>query len=192
MISSAKLEDSALPRTPDPELEQRLAKAALRLLDTGGLLAITLRSVAREADTTTPTIYERFTNREKLIEAAKFQAELELLGEVRRCRNITEYVKRVLEYGIQHPQRFELRADTFGFRLATGEPMPVYDLLKEHLGNELRLDGAKREELAMAIASLVLGTARGMIAAGARTPAAQKLHRTCLAAVQVLVKAFSD
>lgn len=181
-----------MPRTPDPKLEERLAKAALRLFDAGGLLAVTMRAVAREAGTTAPTIYERFTNRDKLLDSVKHEAELEALGAVRHARNVTEYVKRSLEFGVQHPHRFELRADTFGSRLGAGQPMPVYELLKEALTKELGIFGAKRDQLAMAIASLVLGTTRGMIAAGSSTPAAKDLSRTCLAALQLLLKAFSD
>ena len=49
-----------MPRTPDPELEDRIVAAAMRLLDRGGEEAITMRAVAQEAGTTTPTIYERF------------------------------------------------------------------------------------------------------------------------------------
>jgi len=56
-----------MPRSPDPALEGRLIAAALRLLDRGGESAITLRAVAKEAGTTTPSIYERFRSREALM-----------------------------------------------------------------------------------------------------------------------------
>ena len=56
-----------MPRTPDPELEDRIVAAAMRLLDRGGEGAITMRAVAAEAGTTTPTIYERFPDREALM-----------------------------------------------------------------------------------------------------------------------------
>jgi len=100
-------------------------------------------------------------------------------------------VKRAVEFSLQHPNRLDLRADIFGSRLAAGQPMPVYHLLKGQLTKEIGVYGARREELAMALASLTFGTARTMIAAGIGTPAAKELLRTCLAAVEVLLKAFS-
>ena len=180
-----------MTRAPDPQLEQRVAKAALRLLDAGGVPAITLRAVAREARTTTPSIYGRFTNRDKLLQSMKHEAGMEAVGAVRRARNTSDFIKRVVEFGLRHPRRFELIADAFGSRLTAGEPMPVYELLKEQLTEETGVQGTKREQLAMAIASLALGTTRGMIAVGNDTPAAKDLRRTCLAALQLLLKAFS-
>jgi AcrR family transcriptional regulator len=182
---------SNLARTPDPELEHRVAQAALRLLDAAGVPAVTMRAVAKEAGTTTPTIYERFEDREKLLEAVVREAELELLDVVRRTSTVSELVKRAVEFSLQHPNRLDLRADIFGSRLAAGQPMPVYHLLKGQLTKEIGVYGARREELAMALASLTFGTARTMIAAGIGTPAAKELLRTCLAAVEVLLKAFS-
>ena len=55
----------------------------------------------------------------------------------------------------------------------------------------LGLRGSKLDDLALAIASLVLGTARGMIAAGTETGSAADLQRTCLAALRLLLRAFS-
>jgi AcrR family transcriptional regulator len=180
-----------LPPKPDPELEQRVAQAALRLLDAGGAAAVTMRAVAKEAGTTTPTIYERFADREKLLEAVTHEAELELLGAVRRAPSVSEWVKRAVEFSLRHPNRLDLNSGTFGFRLSTGQPKPVYHLLKEQLTVEVGVYGAKREELAMAIVSLTVGTARNAIAAGVNTPAAKELLRTCLAAVQAMLRAFS-
>jgi AcrR family transcriptional regulator len=185
------LGDLILPRTPDPELEERVARAALRLLDAGGMPALTMRAVAKEAGTTTPTIYERFADREDLLEAVRGEAELELLGAVRRASSVTELIKGLVEFSLKHPNRLDLRADLFGSRLAAGQPMPVYHLLREQLTREVGVYGARREELAMALASLTIGTARTMIAAGIDTPAAKELQRTCMAAVQLLLKAFS-
>jgi len=181
-----------LTRAPDPQLEQRVAKAALRLLDAGGVPAITLRAVAREARTTTPSIYGRFTNRDKLLQSMKHEAGMEAVGAVRRARNTSDFIKRVVEFGLRHPRRLELIVDAFGSRLAANQqPMPVYELLKEQLTEETGVQGTKREQLAMAVASLALGTTRGMIAAGNDTPMAKDLYRTCLGALQLLLKAFS-
>ena len=56
-----------MPRLPDAALEERIVAAAIRLLDRGGESAITLRAVAKEAGTSTPTIYQRFPDRATLM-----------------------------------------------------------------------------------------------------------------------------
>jgi AcrR family transcriptional regulator len=180
-----------LPRTPDPELEHEVTRAALRLLDTGGLPAVTLRAVAGEAGTTTPTIYERFRDRDELLQSVRQEVERELLAAIGRAQSVSEFIKRCLDYNIRHPYRVQFIAETLGFRLAAGEPTPVYDRLKELLTQDVGVRGNKREQLGMAIASLVMGTARMIVSSGIGTPAAKDFYRTCQSALQLLLKAFS-
>jgi AcrR family transcriptional regulator len=180
-----------LPRTPDPQLEREVTKAAVRLLDAGGISALTLRAVAREAGTTTATIYERFRDREELLQSVGREIELELLAVVGKCNSVRVFIKRFLDYTIQHQHRLLLIAGTFGFRLAAREPTPVYDALKELLTEEVGVHGDKREQLGMAIVSLAMGTARMIIATGNDTAAAKGFSRTCQAALQQLLAAFS-
>ena len=89
---------SILPRKPDPQLEQRVVSAALCLLDAGGLPAITLRAVARQARTTTPIIYERFTNRDKPLQSVRRKGALELVSAVRLVQSIISFVNGLVEF----------------------------------------------------------------------------------------------
>jgi AcrR family transcriptional regulator len=180
-----------VPRAPDPQLEERVRRAALRLLDAGGLPATTMRAVAREAGTSTPTIYERFPDRESLLQSLRQQAELELTHAVVPAKTVNQLVRRLLDSYVEYPYRFELIADTFSFRLTEGYSMPVYELLKQRLTSELGVNGIKRGQLALGILSLILGTARGMIAAGSTTGEAKDLYRTFLGAARMLLAAFS-
>ena len=56
-----------MPRHPDPDLEERVLRAADGLWKRGGEHALTMRAVARAAGTNTPAVYRRFKNREDLI-----------------------------------------------------------------------------------------------------------------------------
>jgi hypothetical protein len=116
---------------------------------------------------------------------------LELVSAVRLAHTISGLFNGLVEFCVQHPQRFELIGDTGCFYPVTGQPMPVYQLLKMQLTKEVGVHGTSREQLAMAITSLALGTIRGMIAAGNHSPAAKELYRTWLAALQHLLKVFS-
>ena len=180
-----------MPRAPDPQLEERVRRAALRLLDAGGVSATTMRAVAREAGTTTPTLYERFPDRERLLQSLRQQTELELTHAVVPAKTVNHLVRRLLDSCVEYPHRFELIADTFSFRLAEGHSMPVYELLKERLTREVGVNGIRREQVALAIASLIVGTARGMIAAGNTTAEAKDLYRTFPGAVRLLLLTFS-
>ena len=56
-----------MPRQPDPDLEDRILKAAQALWKRGGDKALTLRAVARAAGTNTPAVYRRFKDRRDLV-----------------------------------------------------------------------------------------------------------------------------
>jgi AcrR family transcriptional regulator len=180
-----------MPRTPDPGLEGRIVAAALRLLDRGGESAITMRAVAHEAGTTTPTIYERFPNREALLREVANRGTDEVVSALQPLRRVETMALEYLRFSCAHPQRFDLTVETFGSRFVMGEPMPAIDLLKARLTAEIGVNGSKCEDLALAIASLFIGTARGMVAAGSDTHHARELRRASLSALRMLLRAFS-
>ena len=49
-----------MPRHPDPDLEERVLRAADGLWKRGGEHALTMRAVARAAGTNTPAVYRRW------------------------------------------------------------------------------------------------------------------------------------
>lgn len=180
-----------MPRTPDPELEDRIVAAALRLLDRGGDAAVTMRAVASEAATTTPTIYERFQDRDALMLRVVLRVTDEAFAVLQAMRSVEQLFSEFLRFNCQHPLRFNVSVQTFGARRAAGDKMPVFDLLKSRLTEELGVTGNKCEELALAITSLAFGTVRGMVAAGVETHHASELRRASLSALRLLLKAFS-
>jgi AcrR family transcriptional regulator len=181
-----------MPRTANPELERRLVLAAIRLLDGGGVAAITMRAVAKEAGTTAPTLYQRFADRDALLREVIREAETQIVAHLFPKRSTIGFVSAYLDFMLEHSNRFELLADTFGARLALAHPTPVYDALKERLTCEIGITGRRREDLAMAIASLAIGTTRAMIAIGKHSPPAGEFRRCCLAALRLLLKSFSQ
>ncbi len=55
-----------MPPKADKQLQERILKAAQRLWKTRGEHGLTLRAVAREAGTTTPTVYKRFRSKQAI------------------------------------------------------------------------------------------------------------------------------
>jgi AcrR family transcriptional regulator len=180
-----------MPRKPDPGLEDRIVEAALRLLDRAGEDAITMRSVAVEAGTTTPTLYERFGDRDALMRRLVELSTDQVLATLSPKTSVEDIFGEYLRFSVPRPTRFNLTVETFGARLVTGDKMPVYELLKVRTAEQLGISGIECEDLALAITSLAFGTVRGMIAAGEDTRHARDLERTSLQALRVLLNAFS-
>lgn len=181
-----------MPRTADPGLEQRIAKAAMCLMDEHGTEAVTMRAVAAAARTTTPTIYERFNDRDALIAAVIVLWEEQLMAEFRKARSLEEMLERFMRLSCKYPRRFDLTVDTFGARLAAATPQPGMDILRQHIEAETPARGAERESLALAITSLAFGTTRGMIAAGPNHRRARDIKKACFSALKHLVAAYKD
>ena len=84
-----------MPRHPDPDLEQRILGAASRLWARGGEKALTMRAVAKAAGTTTPTVYERYRDRDDILRALRLQTRSELFAALSRTRTLREAVPGV-------------------------------------------------------------------------------------------------
>jgi AcrR family transcriptional regulator len=181
---------SELPKAPDPGIEERIVAAALRLLDERGMQGITMRSVAAAAGTTTPTIYERFADRQALMHGVVALIQKDLTTEVQSARSVEEFVTTCLQFFCRRRHRFDLGVETFGARLVAAEPRPVYEMFLQVIRREVGASGEDLEELALAVVSLLFGTITGMIAVGSQTSHARDLRRASLAALERLVAAF--
>jgi len=162
----------------------------MRLLDKGGDDAVTLRAVAKEAGTTTPTIYERFPNRDRLMEGVTDRVTEDLLEVLRPCKSVRAMFFAYLRESRAHPARASFEVRTFAARYVRGQETPGFDLLKSRLTEEIGIKGSAAEDLALAIASLAFGTAQGMIAAGSDTRQALQFQRSAVRALQILLEVF--
>jgi AcrR family transcriptional regulator len=179
-----------MPRRPNPELEAEIIRAALRILDRGGSRAITMRSVAIEAGTTTPTIYERFRDRDALIECLLDYATDQVMEALRDSESVEGMFGDFLGYIARHGMRLDLMIETFGARYVRGDKMPAFELLRERLAEETGARLAQCEDLALATASLAMGTAQGMRAAGFKSKHAGEFRRVALDALRLMLSAF--
>lgn len=179
-----------MPRISNAALEGEIIAAAMRLLDKGGDDAVTLRAVAKEAGTTTPTIYERFPNRDRLMEGVTDRVTEDLLEVLRPCKSVRAMFLAYLRESRAHPARASFEVRTFAARYVRGQETPGFDLLKSRLTEEIGVKGSAAEDLALAIASLAFGTAQGMIAAGSDTRQALRFQRSAVRALQILLEVF--
>ncbi len=97
-----------MPPLPDRHLEDRILRAAQRLWRTRGKKGLTLRAVAREAGTTTPTIYQRFRNKEALQLALAIRFRDALNTELFSASSLEDAGRRYLRFAEEHPHEYEL------------------------------------------------------------------------------------
>jgi AcrR family transcriptional regulator len=120
-----------VPRHPDPELEQRILGVASRLWARGGEKSLTMRAVAKAAGTTTPTVYERYRDRDDILLALRLKTRLELYAAVSRGRTISEAVQLYLEFALENSHAYEVLFDGVGKPPSLHEPWPTFNLMRE-------------------------------------------------------------
>lgn len=183
--------EAYLPRQADPDLEQRILEAASRLWARGGEKALTMRAVAKASGTTTPTVYERYRDREDILRALRIQTRTELFAALSRTRTLRESVKCQLEFALAHSHAYEVLFDNVAKPPSLHEAWPSFNLMRGRIAR--RLGGTPREHtrLMLAVWSLLHGTAmliiRGRFEGALR---AQAVH-ACLDAFDAIIASAS-
>ena len=155
-----------MPRHPDPDLEQRILAAASRLWARGGEKALTMRAVAKAAGTTTPTVYERYHDRDDILRALRMQTRTELFAALSRTRTLRDAFQAQLDFALEHSHAYEVLFDGVAKPPSLHEPWPSFNLMRERLAQ--RLGGTPRQHtrLMLAVWSLMHGTAMLIIRGG--------------------------
>lgn len=176
-----------MPRQADPQLEQRILDAACRLWARGGEKALTMRGVAKAAGTTTPTVYERYRDREDILRSVRLQTRAELLAAISPTRTLPQACHSYLEFALQHPHAYEVLFDGFAQPPSLHEPWPTFSLLRSNLAR--RLGGTPRQytRLMLSLWSLMHGTAMLSIRGRVSGPLRTQMFHSCLDAVEAII-----
>lgn len=178
-----------MPRQPDPALEQRILDAASRLWARGGEKALTMRAVAKAAATTTPTVYERYRDREDLLRALRLETRSELFAALTQTRTLRESVERYVEFALTHSHAYEVLFDGVGKPPSLHEPWPSFNLMRERVARRIGGTPQRHTRLMLALWSLMHGAA--MLAIRGRFEGvlrAQTVH-ACIDACDTIVEA---
>jgi len=176
-----------LPRQPDPELEQRILDAACRLWSRGGEKALTMRGVAKAAGTTTPTLYERYQDRDDILRAVRTETRAELFAAVSPTRSLSQACQKYLAFAVEHRHAYEVLFDGFAQPPSLHEPWPTFNLLRLRLAQRLGGSPRKHTRLMLSLWSLMHGTAMLMIRGGVAGPLRTQMVHACLDAVEAIV-----
>ncbi len=155
-----------MPRHPDPELEQRILGAASRLWARGGEKALTMRAVAKAAGTTTPTVYERYRDRDDILRALRLQTRRELFAALSRTQTLREAFQAQLDFALANSHAYEVLFDGVARPPSLHESWPTFNLMRERVAK--RLGGTPRQHtrIMLAVWSLMHGTAMLIIRGG--------------------------
>lgn len=176
-----------MPRQADPELEQRILDAASRLWSRGGEKALTMRGVAKAAGTTTPTVYERYQDRDDILRALRLQTRVELFASLTRTRTLQQACQHYLEYAVRHPHAYEVLFDGFAQPPSLYEPWPSFNLMRLRLAKRLGGDPRKHTRLMLSLWSLIHGAAMLMIRGGVSGPLRTQMMHACLDAMDAVI-----
>jgi AcrR family transcriptional regulator len=175
-----------LPRQADPQLEQRILDAACRLWSRGGEKSLTMRGVAKAASTTTPTLYERYTDRDDILRAVRIRTRVDLFAALSRTRTLPQACQRYLEFALEHRHAYEVLFDGFAQPPSLHEPWPSFNLMRLRLAERLGGDPRKHTRLMLSLWSLMHGTAMLMIRGGVAGPLRTQMIHSCLDALEAI------
>lgn len=180
-----------MPRHPDPQLEQRILDAACRLWGRGGAKSLTMRAVAKTAGTTTPTVYERYRDRDDILRALRQQTRQELFAALTRCQSLGQCCERYLEFALERSHAYEVLFDGVAQPPSLHEPWPSFNLFRERLAQQLGGTPRDHTRLMLALWSLMHGTAMLIIRGRATGALRIQMAYACVDAFETIVAAAS-
>jgi len=176
-----------MPRTADQQLQERILAAAQRLYRARGEASLTLRAVARQAGTTTTTVYKRFRNKEALRMALAQRVYQKLTLEMTSASTLEDMYRKQLEFAETHPREYQLLfgpawTEIFG----PGRPRPITDWFLAQLAEKF---GGKPEDYLKLHLALFLTThgAASLLAASPNNRANAGVRETCIAVCDTIM-----
>ncbi len=174
-----------MPRTADPKLGGRILKAAHRLWTKGGEHALTMRAVAKSARTTTPTVYERFRNRQEIVHALCIETRRKLFAILKESSSPREACEMYLRFAACNPREYELLVAGWMKPPVSGDEWPSFTLLKQRVAQRLGGRPRDHERIALALWALLHGTA-SLTILGKSKWLHDSMRDACLHAVELL------
>ncbi len=166
-----------MPRKPDPNLEQAIIDAAVRLLDQHGMESVTMREVAKAAGTTTPTLYERFRDRQALLDAVTDRYRNNLIARLDKNDSLERLGAKFLRFCCENPNVIEMLVHRVATNITDNAKGPVYELVRANLVKLSGFSKADAEDMTLATSSTIAGAALLISRVGADSPAAKQVER---------------
>ena len=146
-----------------------------------------MREVAKAAETTTPTLYERFADREALIKAVTDVFRDRLVAILDPNDSLEKLGGKFLEFCEENPNAVGLLIGRMANNLKSRSQGPVYEMVRNNLV-KTGFSPKDAEEVTLATTSTMAGAAMLMSELGASTRAGKDLHQAMIKLLQRIVK----
>jgi len=185
-----------MPRHPDPDLEERILKAAHTLWKRGGEKALTMRAVAHAARTNTPAVYRRFKDRQDLIRGVLRRIAAQIRVHFEEAQTVEGMAEAYVEYAVRLPHEYELFYSHVGSLSppkGSGKPRPIretrsnFAFVEQTLAARLGGRPDDHTQLALALWALLHGTSMMLVSKSIPDGHEEELRRACRSAVKVLL-----
>jgi len=186
-----------MPRQPDPDLEDRILKAAQVLWKKGGDKALTMRAVARAAGTNTPAVYRRFKNRQDLVKGILLRIAGRFRQHFEQGETLEGMCEAYLDYAVKNPneyQLFFLEARLLNPPKGRGAPRPIresrpnFAFAEQVAAKELGGTPEDHTCLALQLWSLLHGTSILLLTKSIPEGHEEELRTACRAGVKALIE----
>jgi AcrR family transcriptional regulator len=166
-----------MPKQADPKLESRILDAAQKLWRRGGEKALTMRAVARAARTTTPTVYQRFRNRQDILLALLRRRQGEYVELVLSCRSVEEICHKYVEKALDRPYDYQLFfAPWTGRESATRDAGPGMQVARRAVADEIGGAPEDHTRTTVVVWALMYGVVALLNSKTLQGPLADELH----------------
>jgi AcrR family transcriptional regulator len=176
-----------MPPHADQLLEERILRAAQRLWKTRGERGLTLRAVAKEAGSTTPTVYKRFRSKDVLLSALAARIRQQLNEQLFTAKSVQEIYILYLRFAEEHPHEYQLLMHSWADMFHPDHPAPGRVWFMQQLAQ--RFGGVPKDyERAFYAFFLLAHGASSMLCVPAENAARDEIRRNFLAVADALVK----
>jgi AcrR family transcriptional regulator len=185
-----------MPRHPDPELEERILKAADVLWKRGGERALTMRAVARAAGTNTPAVYRRFKNRQDLLRGLLLRIAGRIREHFRQGETLEDMADAYVEYAVKLPNEYRLfytysrlldHPRKRGGLSPIRESRPNFAFAEQIAAKQFGGVPGDHTQFALGLWALLHGTSTLLVNKSIPEGHEEELRRACRAAVRALV-----
>jgi AcrR family transcriptional regulator len=186
-----------MPRHPDPELEERILKAAQTLWKRGGDKALTMRAVAVVAGTNTPAVYRRFRNRQDLVRGLLLRIAERIRLEFAAGTTVEGMAEAYVDSALRDPHEYELfysNARWLSLPRREGRARPIresrpnFGFVERQLADRLGGKPEEHTQMALAMWAILHGTTILLLSKSIPEGHEEELRSACRSAVKVLLE----
>jgi AcrR family transcriptional regulator len=148
-----------------------------------------MRAVAKAARTTTPTVYERFRDREDILRALRFKTRQELFDQLSLTRTLAQACQTYLEFALEHREAYGVLFDRIAQPPSLHEPWPSFNLFRQRLARRLGGTPRTHTRLMLSMWALMHGTAMLVNRGGAEGALRTQMFHGCIDACEAIIAA---